>query len=61
VAFIANTQGNPQKTAILISELGTVSKKDMKRSPPNPKPTPVRACPMMFLKEKGYFLSLSSL
>jgi len=35
-------QGTPQKTAILISEEGTVNRKESKSIPPNPKPIPAR-------------------
>lgn len=54
---MAKMQGRPQKTAILISEQGTVRRKEWKSRPPNPNPNPTIACPKIDLKENGYFLS----
>ncbi|MCB0370380.1 MAG: hypothetical protein KDD45_13385 [Bdellovibrionales bacterium] len=42
IAFIQKAQGTPQKTTILISADGTVSKNDSKLIPPSPKPIPAR-------------------
>ena len=53
-------QGTPQKTAILISDEGTVNKNDSKSIPPNPKPIPARMYPRKFLKVRGDFLSQSA-
>lgn len=61
MAFIAKMQGNPQNTAILISEEGTVRRKEWKKRPPSPNPSPTIAWPMIDLIENRYFLSCSSL
>ena len=58
-ALILKMQGTPQKTAILISDEGTVNKNDSKSIPPNPKPIPARIYPIKFLKVRGTFLSQS--
>jgi hypothetical protein len=46
-AFIEKMYGRPQKMMILNDEDGTVSRKDSKRSPPKPKPTPINIDPII--------------
>ena len=58
-AFMLKRQGTPQKTAILIYDEGTVSKKDSKSIPPRPKPIPARMYPKKALMVRGDFLSTS--
>lgn len=43
--FIEKIYGKPQKIMTLSDEEGTVSRKDSKRSPPRPKPSPTKIEP----------------